>query len=271
MVIKRFDHSFWRSTCRTPIHAPPLFHAAERRRIRIVWIQRQQHHLVQRPCGLQRGNGIFRERLPVAHRRNHNRIHVRRKRCLQFHALTLREQRDRGTPSNHGVTPSHWHGTSFRDKARQRPAQESQRPHRNNVRVEKKISQKRFDRFERVRPAQLKAHHAYALLPCQVTFLPSISMRTFSTVRLRRVNRSNASRYSDKSQKKSPSRVCTPRIRCRDFSRCLRLPAQHLNFASHFLKRITFRDQKPHEYFHRKHRKIKCGSHHQSQTRLRPA
>src|SRR5215467_6770014 len=123
-------------------------------------IERKQNNFIQLPSRAQGRDRFFREGFPVTHRRNGHNIDLRLERRNQCFPLPLRQNLNRRTPPNHRVSLSDGHGTLLCNVVRQRFAQKTERPHRNDVWIQKQIAQKRFDTLKRVRSAQLKQHHA---------------------------------------------------------------------------------------------------------------
>ena len=110
--------------------------------------------------------------MPIAHRHEDTRIEDFPELPLERRRLPLREFAQRGLPSYAGIVLTDLCRSARSDQPRHGRACQPRKREINNVRVREEVIEKGLDRFERVRPAQLKQHHAHrpAYLNCAFHF-----------------------------------------------------------------------------------------------------
>ena len=136
--------------------APPLVQAAAGGGRGILRIKRKQHDCLA-ASPVQGSNRLRRKGMPITHRHQTACIHaLGLQALLQRRRLLLGEPADGRASANHCIVMVHLLGPRDRDQLSQRLAPQLGKRKINNVRIAKQVEQKRFDRLQRFRPAQLK-------------------------------------------------------------------------------------------------------------------
>ncbi len=107
----------------------------------------------------QIGNGLLREWMPVAHRDYHTCVEFAAQHGFQRFGLAARELQNRRFASDLGVVMRHMACAAHRDDLGQRLPRNLSEGKVDDIRIAKKVVEKRLDRLERVRSAELKQHY----------------------------------------------------------------------------------------------------------------
>ncbi len=126
-------------------------------------IEGEEDEFIETAVFFECGDGIFGERLPIAHGGDGDRIDVRLQGGDEFGALALREDANRRAAADHGVALGDRNATFLGDVSGERAANEIDGTERNDVGIEKEIAEEGFDGIEGIRPTQLKENDADAL------------------------------------------------------------------------------------------------------------
>src|SRR5260370_25527244 len=104
-----------------------------------------------------------------------HRVGINKRRQGSNHPLPLQlsQQANRRAPANLRVLARNRNRAPRGNQFGDWPPQESQRPQRNYVGIEKQVQQERLDGLQRIRPPKLKQHNSDSLLPCHATFTAS--------------------------------------------------------------------------------------------------
>ncbi len=124
MIVEIFDGALGKRVDRFTVNATPLFEAAERSSVGIMGIQREKDEFIQTASRFEGGDGVFGERLPVAHSRDGDGIDVGSEGLNETSALAFSEKGDRRAATNHGVAGRDRRRAFFGDVAGERAANE---------------------------------------------------------------------------------------------------------------------------------------------------
>ena len=162
MIVEGFNAALGERVDRFAVDAAPFLEAAERGGVGIVGIEREQDEFVEMAGGFEGGDGVFGERLPVAHGGDGYGIDVGLEGADKAGALAFGEDGDGRAAADHGVASGDGRRALFCDVAREGAADEIERAQGNDVGIEEEIAQEGFDGGERIRAAQLEEDDADA-------------------------------------------------------------------------------------------------------------
>ena len=169
MIVEIFDGAFGESVDRFAVDAAPFFEAAERGGVGIVGIEREEDEFIETAGRFEGGDGVFGERLPVAHGGDGDGIDVGLEGLDEADALAFGENADGRAAANHGVASGDGRRAFFGDVAGERAANEIERAEGDDVRVEEEIAEEGFDGVEGVGAAELEEDDADAFFVVVVT------------------------------------------------------------------------------------------------------
>jgi hypothetical protein len=162
MIVEIFDGAFGEGVDRFTIDTAPFFEATESGGVGIVRVKREEDKFIEGASGFECGDGVFGERLPVAHGGDSDGIDVGLEGFDEADALAFGENADGRAATNHGVASGDGRSAFFGDVAGEWPANEIERTEGDDVGVEEEIAEKRFDGIEGVGAAELKEDDADA-------------------------------------------------------------------------------------------------------------
>ena len=162
VVEEVFDGALGERVCGRAVDAAPFFQATERGGVGIVRVKREKDKFIEAVGFFDGGDGVFGERLPVAHRGDGDGIEVRADSGDEFAALAFSEDGDGRAAADLAVTQSDGRSTFFGDIAGERAADEVKRAERDNVGVAEEVAEEGFHGGERVGAAELEEDDADA-------------------------------------------------------------------------------------------------------------
>ena len=118
--------------------------------------EREKNEFIEAAGFFKRGDGVFGERLPVAHGGDGNGIDVGLQSGDEFSSLALGEDANGGTAADHGVTLGNGNTALFGDVAGDRATNEIDGTEGDDVGIKKEIAQEGFDGIEGIRAAPVE-------------------------------------------------------------------------------------------------------------------